>query len=84
MTRSFKPTWSRWYNDSVDVQVDSVSETRFRPFDDRLAKDVSIVRSFIVAFRSAKERQNATFAKRKATLTCRKMLSYPKEGHRFD
>ena len=35
---------------------------------------LSIVRIFIVAFRSAKERQNATFAARKATLICRKVL----------
>ncbi len=37
----------------------------------------SVVRIFIVAFRSAKERQNATFAERKATLICRKMLRSP-------
>ena len=37
---------------------------------------VSIVRSFIVAFRSAKEWKNATFAERKATLVFRTMLSY--------
>ena len=35
----------------------------------------SIVRSFIVAFRSAKEWENATFAERKATLVFRTMLS---------
>ena len=35
---------------------------------------LSIVRSFIVAFRSAKEWENATFAERKATLVFRTML----------
>ncbi len=35
----------------------------------------SIVRSFIVAFRSAKEWKNATFAERKATLVFRTMLN---------
>ncbi len=36
---------------------------------------LSIVRSFIVAFRSAKEWKNATFAERNATLVFRTMLS---------
>ena len=35
---------------------------------------LGIVRSFIVAFRSAKEWKNATFAERKATLVFRTML----------
>ncbi len=37
---------------------------------------LSIVRSFIVVFRSAKDRKNATFAERKATLISRTMLTY--------
>jgi len=36
---------------------------------------LSIMLFFIVAFRSAKEWKNATFAERKATLICRTMLS---------
>ncbi len=36
---------------------------------------VSIVRSFMVVFRSAKDRKNATFAERKATLISRTMLT---------
>ena len=42
---------------------------------------LSIVRSFIVVFRSAKDRKNAAFAERKATLFSRTMLSRPKRHH---
>jgi hypothetical protein len=36
---------------------------------------LSIVRFFIVVFRSAKDTKNATFAERKATLASRTMLT---------
>ena len=41
----------------------------------RVGMFLSIVRSFIVAFRSAKEWKNATFAERKATLFFRTILN---------
>jgi len=42
----------------------------------QMIKHVSIVRSFIVVFRSAKEQRNAPFAERKATVICRTMLCW--------
>ncbi len=50
--------------------------TRRSSMSRELAQDlVSIVRSFMVVFRSAKDRKNATFAERKATLISRTMLT---------